>query len=253
MANKLKYSVGDKIGLVTIVERGPNKGKETQWYCNCECGATHVLMSSRRLSNPDRKKPCNCGCLNLEQASNLGKAQTESLVSQRFGRLVVLQATDKRSAEAIVYLCQCDCGTLCEVRSTNLRSGHTQSCGCLKSVGEYTISNILTQNGVPFVKEKTFENCCYPETNYRAKFDFFVNDEYIIEYDGYTHFASNGGWNSNENLQTIQAHDHFKNKWCQDNNIPLIRISIPPNQIKLEDLLLKSSRYILTTGEDKND
>ena len=75
----------------------------------------------------------------------------------------------------------------------------------------------------------------------------------MIEYDGETHFSTNEGWNTKKNLQTIQTHDAFKNQWCEKNNIPIIRINKKPNQIKLEDLLLESSRYILTTGGEKNE
>lgn len=253
MPNKLKYNIGDKIDLLTIIERGPNNGKTTQWYCDCECGAKHQLISTRRLSKKDRKKPCNCGCLNKQQAVELGRSQTKSLVGQVFGKLLVLEATEKRDAEAIVYKCQCSCGVVCEVRSTSLRNGHTQSCGCLKSLGELIIGKILTQNQIPFEKEKTFSNCRYPNTNYPAKFDFFINNTYLIEYDGETHFSANGGWNTQENLQAVQMHDIFKNQWCEKNNIPIIRINKKPNQIKLEDLLLESSRYILTTEGERNE
>ena len=54
------------------------------------------------------------------------------LTGRRFGRLVVVKATDKRSGRAIVWRCLCDCGKNVEVRSTILRSGRVKSCGCIK-------------------------------------------------------------------------------------------------------------------------
>lgn len=50
---------------------------------------------------------------------------------QRFGRLVVLERADSRRGEAY-WLCGCDCGEPATIRGTNLRSGTTQSCGCLQ-------------------------------------------------------------------------------------------------------------------------
>ena len=54
-----------------------------------------------------------------------------NLVGQRFGRLVVLEETDERQSDCVVWLCQCDCGNLAKVCTRSLNSGNTQSCGCL--------------------------------------------------------------------------------------------------------------------------
>src|SRR6478609_7088732 len=56
---------------------------------------------------------------------------------QRFGRLRVLSeaeraAPDARGFRAFQALVQCDCGTEFVVKYGSLRSGNTQSCGCLQ-------------------------------------------------------------------------------------------------------------------------
>lgn len=57
----------------------------------------------------------------------------KDLKNQRFGRLLVIYPTEKRSKKGQIYwLCQCDCKNLIEVRSSNLISGNTKSCGCLQ-------------------------------------------------------------------------------------------------------------------------
>lgn len=48
----------------------------------------------------------------------------------RFGRLVALGPAERRWGK-ILWLCQCDCGKTKVVATGGLRSGHTQSCGCL--------------------------------------------------------------------------------------------------------------------------
>ena len=52
---------------------------------------------------------------------------------QRFGRLVVLERAPRgeRKNRRAIWVCQCDCGSRCEVGADGLRSGHTNSCGCL--------------------------------------------------------------------------------------------------------------------------
>jgi len=95
------------------------------------------------------------------------------------------------------YNCQClKCKRLTIIRGSYLINGHTKSCGCLKSIGEQIIINLLDNNGIKYEKEKTFDDCRYPDTNHLARFDFYVNDEYIIEYDGIQHFYQSDGWNT---------------------------------------------------------
>jgi len=52
-------------------------------------------------------------------------------VGQRFGRLVVTQL-DKPQKGLTYWICQCDCGNTTSVRVDSLRTGYTQSCGCLQ-------------------------------------------------------------------------------------------------------------------------
>lgn len=55
------------------------------------------------------------------------------MVGQRFGRLVVLKRDGNSSNGGARWLCQCDCGKICTVDGTRLRSGITSSCGCLRA------------------------------------------------------------------------------------------------------------------------
>lgn len=52
------------------------------------------------------------------------------MTGQRFGRLEVVGRSENKRKMAM-WVCRCDCGNTKVVRGTDLRSGHTQSCGCL--------------------------------------------------------------------------------------------------------------------------
>ena len=59
------------------------------------------------------------------------------LTGQRFGRLIVSKdagsvVVGRKGQRARASLCQCDCGETVTVTNMHLRSGHTQSCGCLQ-------------------------------------------------------------------------------------------------------------------------
>ncbi|WP_373804501.1 hypothetical protein [Jeotgalibaca porci] len=65
------------------------------------------------------------------------------LIGERFGYLVVVEDTGKRKGQGVLWKCICDCGNEVEVRSYQLRSGKTKSCGCLH---KKTTSRLLSIN-----------------------------------------------------------------------------------------------------------
>lgn len=74
------------------------------------------------------------------------------LIGKRYGRLVVTEQAEGRytpNGSYIVYWkCKCDCGKEAKIAGNKLRSGHTQSCGCLKK--EYRNSNYKNLTGQRF-------------------------------------------------------------------------------------------------------
>ena len=57
---------------------------------------------------------------------------TPNLRGQRFGRLVVIERTEERRSNGVLWSCRCDCGTKHHVTTGELRSGNVRSCGCAK-------------------------------------------------------------------------------------------------------------------------
>ena len=229
--NKQHYVdwTGQKIEKLTVLEpTNLRQGSNIIWKCQCECGNIIYINSS----NLRRTK--SCGCYQPDYPYR-------NLLNQKFGKLTVIEKTSKRKFNQIVWKCKCDCGNIIEVPSASLVSYSTQSCGCLKSKGEEKIIKILTENNIPFEKEKTFEFCKFDNDSY-ARFDFFINKNYLIEYDGIQHFKQTGF----EPLTEVQARDEFKTQWCKKNNIPLIRIPYTRyDDLCIKDLLLETSRYVV--------
>lgn len=53
------------------------------------------------------------------------------LIGQRFGRLTVIQRSQTKAGKA-GWRCLCDCGVTADFQTSNLRNGHSRSCGCLR-------------------------------------------------------------------------------------------------------------------------
>jgi len=126
-----------------------------------------------------------------------------------------------------------------------------------RTKGEEKIAKILRENGISFVMHKMVADCIFPDTQYRAVFDFYLEPDYankyyipcsyFIEYDGIQHFKIDSGWNgTKERFQKQKNNDRIKNEYCKKNNIPLIRIPYTHyDNLCLEDLLLNKSKYVL--------
>lgn len=75
---------------------------------------------------------------------------------------------------------------------------------------------------------------------------FFVNNQYLIEFDGIQHFFATSDRFCSEEVEKIKQRDAYKNQWCKENNIPLIRI--PYTHLKdlvIEDLLLETTSFLV--------
>ena len=69
----------------------------------------------------------------------------------------------------------------------------------------------------------------------------------FIEFDGEQHFKDNSHflWHSKDTLEDIQKRNNIKNNYCKQNDLFLIRIPYTHKSIKLEDLLLETSKFII--------
>ena len=56
----------------------------------------------------------------------------ENLAGMKFDHLLVLKRDETKKSTHSYWLCQCDCGNICSVAGTHLKTGHTKSCGCYR-------------------------------------------------------------------------------------------------------------------------
>ena len=232
---KISKDLKDKrFGKLIVLEKTIKRTKDRNiiWKCQCDCGNLCEVSTNNLIQGYTK----SCGCLVKETMNNQSYA-LKDISGQRVGKLVALKPTNQRNKQGhVIWECKCDCGNITYADGVYLRQGDILSCGCLKSIGEEKISKLLQQNNIYFEKEKTFG--INSKGGY-YRFDFYVNNKYLIEYDGIQHFKESNPWN-------CKARDIEKNIWCKDNNIPLIRIPYTQlDKLCLEDLLLETSNFIV--------
>lgn len=178
---------------------------------------------------------------NLKGKQFINQTNTIDLTNQIFGKWTVLYKTDKRSANGGIYWhCKCECGREKDVLSQSLRLGRSLSCGNHNNIsrGNVKISEILDENGIEYEIEKKFSTCV--DKTY-LPFDFFIDNKYLIEYDGEQHYNKESIFD----YEYTHKHDIMKSEWCKNNNIPLIRIPYTHyDNLCLNDLLLETSNFI---------
>ena len=104
-------------------------------FTKCKCG--NESKDSVQLRSVKSGHTQSCGCIKFNNP-----LVVEDLTGQKFGRLTVLgRDLDKDKLlhdsgnKGVHWLCKCDCGNpkLSSVTGYQLKSGHTQSCGCYAS------------------------------------------------------------------------------------------------------------------------
>lgn len=90
---------------------------------------------------------------------------------------------------------------------------------CTSSRGEQEIYNYLVNHNVPFKRQARFKTC---RIKAELPFDFYVDNRFLIEYDGELHYKDVVGFI--DSREEISKRDHVKTKWALNNNIPLLRI-----------------------------
>ena len=263
---------GKKFNRLIVRELAYTKNKRSYWLCDCNCGGVKIARQDMLVG----LKIQSCGCLQKEQrgingknAVHIKKSKTPKkpkipkprgrkpvdLTNKQIRDFKVLERAEEyispNGHKLTQWKCQCKCGNIRIIPHSWLTSKDgIVNCGCDSlfafSRGERKIAKLLDENSINYSREKTFKDCILPSGR-RARFDFYVNESYLIEYDGEQHFKSTGVIFNEEKVKETQLHDSIKNQYCKDKGIILIRIPYTHfDDLQIEDLLL-NSKYIVQT------
>ena len=109
---------GQTFGNLTVLSLAEySKDGKKRWLCQCTCGRRVVVYQTHLSAG--RSKSCGC-------------ARWKDITGQRFGKLVAVEHAGVEKNGQSRWLCQCDCGGTAIVNLSNLQSGATKSCGCMR-------------------------------------------------------------------------------------------------------------------------
>lgn len=137
----------------------------------------------------------------------------KDLTGHRFGRLAVL-ARDPNSRNGHIYWrCLCDCGNETAVRSGNLISGRTTSCGChqRETIREIMTTHNMSNNSLYSVWRSMKSRCNSPNNagykNYGGR-GIFICDEWD-DFENFRDWALNNGYKEGLSIDRIDNDDGY--------------------------------------------
>lgn len=129
----------------------------------------------------------------------------------------------------IIYKCN-ECGRIFDKKMSDFANLLNKCLYCRREVSNLNkkTTQYLEERNIEYIKEFKFEDC---KNNRQLPFDFYLLDYNIcIECDGEQHYrpvdftSKKDILSIEEDFKLIQYRDSIKNKYCEDNNIKLIRI-----------------------------
>ena len=237
--------IGEKFNKLTIIGseiKVMSDGSYRTYYkCLCDCGNKNPVMI--RGTDVVLGKVISCGCARRDAEAR----KREDLTGKRFGKLTV-EGFAYIKNQASYWNCKCDCGNIVIEPIGMLNSGHVLSCGCLNSIGELHIIEILNKTNIEYLHNKGYFKDLLNEDGNILRYDFILFDHNhvpyrLIEFDGPKHDTPNSLFGEAE-FQRLQIADDIKNQYALSHNIPLVRIPYSKRDTMcLEDIL--GNKYLI--------
>lgn len=193
---------------------GKNKYNNSLWNCRCICN-NHIVATTAALKRGSTK---SCGCWQREITS---KRNMVDITGKQCGWLLPETRVGLSNDKGVLWKCKClKCGGSAIASTHALLSGEVTSCGCIKSRSELIICDILEKYGIKYQRQKRFVGC---KNTRPLMFDVYLPDYNIaIEYDGEFHYKKIP--NLNNDLEYQRINDEIKDRYCNENDIILLRI-----------------------------
>lgn len=226
--------IGKKFGKLTVLEFVGIENQEAMYRFLCDCGNI-VIKSLHCVSSGNTR---SCGCL----LSEFRDATKYDLIGQKFGQLTVISYAGINKYGGTDFKCLCDCGNTNIVSRNSLIRGLVKTCGCVRSIGEQNIKQILDNAKIKYKPQQSFDDLVSEYGGYPL-YDFSILDDNnnvqrLIEFDGEQHKKPYDFFGGEEKFLKVQKNDTLKNQYALFHNIPLVRIPYKKrDNIALEDLL----------------
>lgn len=117
---------------------------------------------------------------------------------------------------------ECSKGHTFEMRFADFKNNNRRCPICSASKGEREIIDVLNKYNIQYISQYKFSDCKFKSP---LLFDFYLPDyNCCIEFDGEQHYKIVNYFGGFDGFVNTKIRDTVKNIYCENNNIPLIRI-----------------------------
>jgi hypothetical protein len=138
------------------------------------------------------------------------------LVGQKFGRLIVIKYEKNDKSNNAIWKCRCDCNNITFVLGYSLRSGNTQSCGCLRK--EKMTKHGLSYNPLYNIWKQIIQRCnnkkCKRYKDWGGR-GITVCDEWRNDFMPFYNWAIANGWKKGLYIDRIDNDGNYEPSNCR--------------------------------------
>ena len=232
--------IGKKFGRLTTLEFVGVENQEAIYKYMCDCG--NIVTKSYHSVSSGNTSSCGCWFNELRDVTK------HDIIGQKFGKLTVTAYVGINKYGGTDFECLCDCGNTTIVSRNSLVEGNVKTCGCVRSIGEHNIKNILDNANIQYKPQYSFVDLVSEAGGYPL-YDFAIVDGEnrvvrLIEFDGKQHERPYDYFGGEEKFLKVKRNDTLKNQYALSHNIPLVRIPYSKRDTMIiEDLL--GDKYLI--------
>lgn len=210
----------------------PDCLKRTRYTKICEyCGIEYETT--------DKNSKCCSGRCRDDSRRKTHREFIDELIEVHEGTIVPLEMY--KSANSNIK-CKCIiCDREYNKQAHRYIGSYKEGCQCRLSKGEVQVRSWLDKHNISYKEQYGFDDLKYKG---KLLFDFAIIDDnkvsMLIEYDGEQHYGKPKHW-SKKKFDNQKLRDSLKNKYCEENNIRLLRI--PYYESNVDGLLNKELGY----------
>lgn len=142
------------------------------------------------------------------------------LTGQRFGNLTVIERRGSDKYKNALWLCKCDCGNEVLIKSNNLRTGNSSSCGCIATNQrrEKFLKHGLRHTRLYDIWRAMKQRCYYKKSHNYSNYGgrgIVVCNEWLNDAENFYNWAVYNGYKDGLTIDRIDVNGDYEPSNCR--------------------------------------